>query len=268
MHAVPGKHIYIPDIQARPGEVLNHCEWIGKYIEEKQPTVVINAGDHCDVSSLSSWDRGKLQFEGRRFSQDIEASHLANDMLLGPIFESGAHEDIELHITVGNHENRIALFAEKNPELAGFVDIKHLEYEYYYHHVHDFLVPVTIDGVTYAHYFYNPMTGKPWGGMIETRIKNVGFSFTMGHQQGLQYGMRTLANGKMMHGLIAGSCYLHYEKYKGPQANDHWRGIVMKYGVEHGQYDAKFISLDSLCQRYEGMRLREFMRKEDRHVGI
>ena len=265
---MPGKHIVIPDVQARPGELLNHCEWIGKYIEEKCPTAVINIGDHADIASLSSWDRGKLQFEGRRFEKDIEASHMANDLIWGPVFETGAHEDIESHITIGNHEYRIDRFVEKNPELAGFVDVDRLEYEYYYDHVHKYLVPVTIDGVTYAHFFYNPMTGKPWGGMIETRIKNVGFSFTMGHQQGLQYGMRTLATGKILHGLIAGSCYLHYEDYKGPQGNDHWRGIVMKYGVQNGDYDVKFVRLDSLCERYEGCTLSEFMRKTDRHIGV
>ena len=263
-----GNHIVVPDPQAKPGEPLNYMEWIGKYIEEKNPTAVINIGDHADMDSLSSFDRGKLQFEGRRFSADVEASNMANDLLLGPIFETGAHEHIETHITVGNHENRIARFAQDNPELAGFVDISQLEYEYYYDNVHDFLVPVTIDGVTYCHYFYNPMTGRPWGGMIETRIKNVGFSFTMGHQQGLQYGMRTLANGRMQHGMIAGSSYLHYEDYKGPQANDHWRGIVQKYAVKDGTYDAKFIAIGSLCQRYEGISLEKFMRSPDLHIGV
>ena len=265
-----GNHILIPDVQAKPGVPLNFCEWIGKYIEEKSErvTALINIGDHCDVNSLSSWDRGKLQFEGRRFNDDIAASHMANELIMGPIFETGAHENITSHMTVGNHEHRIKLFAEKNPELAGFVDLNALEYEYFYDHVHQFLVPVTIDGVTYCHYFYNPMTGKPWGGMIETRIKNVGFSFTMGHQQGLQYGVRTLANGTMQHGMIAGSSYMHYEDYKGPQANDHWRGIVQKYGVHDGMYDAKFIRLDSLCQRYEGMTLSTFMSKVDLHIGV
>ncbi len=262
------KHLIVPDIQAKPGVPLNHCGWIGQYIAEKKPDVVINLGDHCDVNSLSSWDRGKLQFEGRRFTQDIEASDLANELLLTPLYESDHWDHCDTHILMGNHENRINLFAEKNPELAGFVDTDQLAYGDFYDNVHDFLVPVTIDGVTYSHYFYNPMTGKPWAGMIQTRIKNVGFSFTMGHQQGLDYGNRTLANGHKHHGLIAGSCYLHYEDYKGPQANDHWRGIVMKYGVHNGDYDIKVVSLNSLCQRYEGLTLNEFMNTPDIHIGV
>lgn len=262
------KHILIPDIQAKPGVPVNQCEWVGKYIEEKKPHVVVNIGDHSDCPSLSSYDRKKLSFEGRRYKADIAAGHLANDLLMKPLFESDWYDKCQTHMCIGNHEHRITRFAEDNPEMAGFVSLDDLEYEHYYDHVHQFLVPVKIDGVTYAHYFYNPMSGRPWAGMIQTRLKNVGFSFTMGHQQGLDYGMRTLADGNMHHGLVAGSCYLHYEDYKGPQANDHWRGIVMKYGVTGGNYDAKFVSLDSLCQRYEGMTLSKFMRKTDKHIGV
>ena len=262
------RHLIIPDLQVKPGVILNHCEWIGKYIAEKNPNVVVNLGDHTDMTSLSSWDRGTLDFEGRRFDGDVEAAVLANELLMGTIWESGQWENIKTHILYGNHEHRIERFVQKNPELAGFVDKSKLRYEEFYDHVHDFLVPIEIDGVTYAHYFYNPNTGRPFGGMIETRIKNVGMTFTMGHQQGLQYGLRTLNTGKRQHGLIAGSCYLHKEKYLGPQGHDHWNGIVMKYNVIGGDYDIKLVSLESLCQRYEGMPLQKFRTLTDRHITV
>lgn len=262
------KHIFIPDIQAKPGEPLNHCEWIGQYIVEKEPDKIINIGDHADMASLSTYDRKKLSFEGRRYKKDLEAAEYANSLLLTPLFNSSWYDQCETHMLLGNHEDRITRFVEDNPELSGFVDLEGLNYKAWYDKVHDFLVPVNLDGVLYAHYFYQPETGRPYGGMIETRIKNVGCTFTMGHQQGLKYGMRTLNNGTTQHGLIAGSCYLHYERYKGPQANKHWRGIVQKYGVNKGEYDAKFVNLDSLCQRYERMPLKQFMRTPDRHIGV
>lgn len=259
-------HINIPDLQVKPGVILNHCEWIGKYIAEKQPNVVVNLGDHTDMASLSSWDRATLDFEGRRFEGDIEASQLANELLTTPTYEQDKWDDMDWHILMGNHENRISRFVQKNPELAGFVDESKLEYDYYYDHVHNFLVPVEIDGVTYSHYFYNPNTGRPFGGMIQTRLKQIGMSFTQGHCQGVDYGMRTLNNGKRQHGLIAGSCYLHREKYLGPQGHDHWNGIVQKYNVRDGNYDIKLVSLDSLCERYEDMPLVEFLKLTDRHI--
>lgn len=262
------KHFVIPDLQVKPDVPLNHCEWIGKYIVEKTPDAVINLGDHADMTSLSTYDRGKLDFEGRRFEKDMEAAEFANSLLMTPLSESSRWEDTETHILYGNHENRIERFVQENPELAGFVSLTALNYAAWYDHVHEFLKPVVIDGVSYAHYFYNPNTGRPYGGMIQTKLKNVGMSFTQGHCQGLDYGLRTLNNGNQQHGLIAGSCYLHREKYLGPQGHGHWNGIIVKYAVNNGNYDIMVVSLDSLCRKYEGMPLKQFLRTPDKHIGV
>ena len=101
----------------------------------------------------------------------------------------------------------------------------------------------------------------PYGGNVETRLKTVGHSFTMGHQQTLMYGLRFVA-GQSQHGLVAGACYLHDEDYKGPQGNAHWRGIVIKHEVRDGSYDPMFVSLDYLCRRYEGATLEKFLLKK------
>ena len=49
-------------------------------------------------------------------------------------------------------------------------------------------------------------------------------------------------------------------RYKGVEG--HWRGIIRKTAVRGGSYDPTFISLDSLCQRYEGVPLAVFMAKK------
>jgi len=122
-----------------------------------------------------------------------------------------------------------------------------------------------VDGYAHhnCHYFANPMTGRPFGGMIDTRIKQIGRSFTMGHQQGLKYGLLEswTDDGRrtMRHGLVAGSCSLHDETYMGPQGNAYWRGVIVCHGVEDGSYDPMMLRLDYLCRRYEGVRLAEFM---------
>lgn len=255
---------FVPDLQNRPGVPLNHVEWIGKYIEEKRPTHVVNIGDHFDLPSLSYYDRKKLDFEGRRYAQDLEAGELANQLLLGPAWSMQNRP--HLHFFHGNHEYRRERFVQDNQELAGFMSADDFNLDVWYDHVHDYLVPVTIHGVLFSHFFVNPV-GKPWSGMIETRIKNVGRSFAQGHQQGLKFGQLERV-GRTDYGLIAGSAYLHYEQYKGPQTNDHWRGIVLMYNVFDGMYDASFVKLDSLCRRYEGMSVDAFLRKTDRHIGI
>jgi len=72
------------------------------------------------------------------------------------------------------------------------------------------------------------------------------------------------AKTMIVEGYAHHNCYLHDEGYKGPQGNDHWRGIVVKHQVEDGQYDHMLVSLDYLCRRYEGKRLVDYMKESDK----
>lgn len=259
-------HIVIPDTQVKPGVNTTHLEWIGRYIVEHagdHPNVkIIHLGDHWDMPSLSSYDKGKKAMEGRRYTADVTAG---NDGF------ARLNEPIDAHIKAtkgkwhpdrillrGNHEDRITRAAESDAQVEGLVTLDHLESPGW--DVHDFLKTVEVDGVTYSHYFANPMTGRPYGGQsIDTRLKTIGYSFSMGHQQGLSMGMRFLTNGTRHRGLIAGSCYLHDEDYAGPQGNFVWRGIVVCHQVERGDYNAMEIDLDYLCRKYVGVRLSRFL---------
>ena len=116
--------------------------------------------------------------------------------------------------------------------------------------MHSFLSPVDIDGILYAHYFYNPMSGRPYGGAIQNKLNNIKTSFTMGHQQGLQIATSTNNGGTKAWGLVAGSFYQHYEDYIGPQGNDHWRGIVMKHNVHEGDYSPCIVNMNYLMKKY------------------
>ena len=49
---------------------------------------------------------------------------------------------------------------------------------------------------------------------------------------------------------MAGAFYSHYEKYKGPYGNQHWRGVVVKNEVKDGQYDIMKVSLKYLIDKY------------------
>lgn len=269
-------HFIIPDTQAKPGVPLDHLGWIGAYIVERQPDVVVHLGDHWDFPSLSSYDRGKKAMEGRRVEDDIEAGNEGMRLLTAGINnlnatrerptrrrtrrpQPGAYEP-RLVLLRGNHEHRLQRAIEDDARMDGVLTFDDLESPGW--EVHDFLEVVKIDGVHYSHYFYNPMTGRPYAGQnVDTRLKTIGHSFTMGHQQGLKYGLRETIGG-IQHGLIAGSCYLHDEDYLGPQSNTYWRGLVVCHQVEDGSYDPMFVSLDYLCRRYEGIDLKAFLAKQ------
>lgn len=255
------KHVIIPDTQAKPGAPTIHLSWIGRYIVDEfvgKDIVVVHLGDHWDMPSLSSYDRGKKAMEGRRFVEDIDAGNEAFDILNEPFgLRKAKRWNPRKVILDGNHENRVTRAVEADAQLEGALSLDQMNVEAHGWERHPFLVPVHIDGITYAHYFYNPMSGRPYGGQARHRLTQLGHTFTQGHQQTFDYAVRYVGS-RAQHGLVAGACYLHDEDYKGPQGNAHWRGIVVKNEVEDGSYDIMPVSLDYLCRRYEGMRLAEF----------
>ena len=257
-------HIVVPDTQIKPGVPTKHLEWIGRYIGEKfagRPGVkLIHLGDHWDMPSLSSYDRkgGKLM-EGRRYTKDIEAGNIGWNILCDAITATAGDWFPEAHFLVGNHEYRIERASREDAQLDGLVTLTDLAaFNDARWTAHNFLDVLWLDGVAYSHYFANRMSGRALAGQsMDARIKTVGHSFTMGHQQGLWFGRRETLNGAQL-GLVAGSCYMHEEDYLGPQGNKHWRGIVICYDVRRGDYDAKFVSLNSLAKRFEGKTLAQW----------
>jgi hypothetical protein len=257
-------HLVIPDLQVKPDVPLDHLDWIGQLIVDEQPDTVIQLGDLWDMPSLSQYDRGTLAAEGRRYETDVEAGNEALRRLNAPLdaynynraqIQRRAQFRPRRVLLRGNHEDRISRAINADPRLDGALSLDHLVSPGW--EVHDFLTPITIDGVTYSHYFYNHGNGRPISGAIETRLRNIGHSFTQGHQQILSWGMRFVLGAPQM-GLVCGSAYLHSEGYRGPQAEE-WRGVVICRNVENGAYDPEFVSLASLCLRYEGVPLTNFL---------
>ena len=266
-------HLMIPDCQVTPNTPTDHLDWIGRYITEKRPDVIVQIGDFADLPSLSTY-KSQREAEGMRLEDDLQAARDAMRVLMRPIKRFNARKRYlkekqyqpELHLTLGNHEYRLQRYIDANPALEGVLDMYSFGYEEHGWEVSPFLDIKSIDGVSYSHYFANPNTGKPYGGeSVETRLKNIGFSFTMGHQQTLKSGQRFLSNGRRIRGLIAGSCYLHDEHYR-KQSNSEWRGIIVKHEVRNGQYDLMEVSLDKLCRKYEGCHVWEFMRDRYPHI--
>jgi len=241
-------HLVVPDTQCQPGESLEHLYWAGRYAAERKPDVIVHLGDHYDYPSLSSYEsKGSKYFEGKRYLADVEAG---NEGLR--LFEKGlgGWQPKRKVLLRGNHEDRVTRALNEDPRLDGVIGFHlHNDAELGWE-IHDFLEPILIDGVHYAHYFYQPNSGRPYSGSIDTVLRNVGFTFSAGHQQGLKWGRRELPNGVVQIGLIAGSYYEHDEHYRGPQARSEWRGLVVKHEVADGDYDPMFVSLEYLKRRY------------------
>lgn len=241
-------HFIIPDTQCKPGVPLEHLRWAGQYAAERRPDLVLHLGDHWDLPSLSSYEsRGSRYFEGKRYLADVEAGNRGLEL-----FEEGlgGWQPKRKVLLRGNHEFRGEKAVNEDPKLEGLIG-EHLynDRELGWEPI-EFLRPEVIDGIHYAHYFYNPLTGRAYSGSIDNMLRNLGFSFTMGHRQGRWIGARELNNGDVQRGLVAGSFYEHIEDYKGWQGNHHWRGLFVCHEVERGNYDIMEVGLDYLRRRY------------------
>lgn len=260
-------HIVIPDTQVKPGVDTSHLQWAGEYILDRfkgrDNVRIIYLGDWWDMASLSSYDKGKKSMEGRRYLADIAAGNAAMTKFRAPMVEYNHRRAAnkkklwlpDEHFIDGNHEDRVSRAVESDATLDGLLSLDMMDVEKYGITRHPFLQPVFLEGVGYAHYWASPMSGRPYGGMVSTRLKTIGHSFTMGHQQAIDYAVRDTkdvhGNDIRQHGLVAGAFYLHDEEYKGYQGNGHWRGIIVKHMVRNGEYDLELVSMTRLREWWE-----------------
>lgn len=252
------RHLVIPDVQIRPEDEFTFLSWIGKYIVDKKPDKIICLGDFADMASLSSYDIGKKSFEGRRYVKDIEATHEAMSVLMAPLQSYNIKQRAtkhsvykpELYLTLGNHEERILRAINNDPKLEGMLSLTDLKYELFGWNVYPFLDVVVLDGVAYSHYFVTGVAGRPCS-TANIQLVKKHMSCIAGHQQGLQIATGNRADGKMLHSVIAGSCYEHQEDYLGPQANSHWRGLLILNDVNDGEFEMMPVTLKYLKNRYD-----------------
>jgi len=249
------RHLVIPDTQIKYGEDLTFLTWIGEFIVQKKPDVIIHLGDFADMTSLSSYDVGKKSFEGQRYVKDIDAAQRGMDLLLAPLvnFNLLKKKNKEkqykprLVLTLGNHEQRIECAINNDPKLEGLISYTDLPYEKW--EVHEFLSPVVIDNIAYCHYFPSGLLGRPISS-ASCMVSKLHMSCIAGHQQGRQVAYGKKADGTNITCIIAGSCYEHQEGYLNKQTNNHWRGLIMLNEVDNGSFDEMFLSLGYLKKKY------------------
>jgi hypothetical protein len=251
------KILVLPDVQAKPGLDFSYLMRYGQYMVDKRPDVVVQIGDFGDLCSLSSYDRGKKAFEGRRYKKDIEAAQEAMAAFLSPLqaYNERAKRNKEkqyrprMVLTLGNHEERILRATNDDPMLDGMLSLKDLGYEAFGWEVHPFLEVVVIEGVAFSHYFTTGAMGRP-ASSAAALLSKKHMSCVAGHMQGLQIATGNRGDGKLLTAVICGSAYEHSEDYLGPQGNSHFRGMLMLHEVHDGGFDLMAVSLSYLNKKY------------------
>ena len=109
--------LIIPDSHAKTAVGVRRYKALGKLINDYQPETIVQLGDWADMESLSSYDRGKKAFEGRRYRKDIDAANSALEVMHNEI----KYKPKNLFWLWGNHEHRIDRAIEESSHLEGVI---------------------------------------------------------------------------------------------------------------------------------------------------
>jgi hypothetical protein len=253
----PRRHLIIPDAQIRPGANTEHVDWAARAIVEYQPDVIVCIGDWWDFPSLNSHNEpGSEELEGTRYQEDVEAGNEAFRRLCAPmqaeidkLVQQKRKRWLPRKVFVpGNHEARADRVAKREPKWHGTIgshNCETLDWER-----PKFLEIVEIDGIKYCHYFPSPLSGRPIGGTITSRLGHIGSSFVQGHQQGFLYGSKQYPD-HVKHGLVCGRFYIDHEGYRPEDVQRaEWSGIVVLNEVRNGNYDLMPLSMDYLRRKF------------------
>lgn len=250
--------VVIPDMQIKPGSDLSHIDHIAQYIVEKKPDYLVDLGDWADMQSLSSYDVGKKDFEGRRYKDDTDAANEGLERLNAPIRKEMERIDrrhlkrwnLKKKVTRGNHDgDRIDRAIQNDRKLEGLISTADIEYEKHGYEVYPFLEVAMVEGIAFCHYFCSGIMGRPIT-TARALLTKKHTSCVAGHQPGYDVATDYKADGSRITAIIAGSGYPEPMSYLNAQTNKHWRGILMLNEVENGTFDEMKVSLKYLREKY------------------
>jgi hypothetical protein len=230
-------------------------------IVDRRPDVVVCLGDFADLGSLSSYDKGKKDFEGRRFQKDVDSVRDALARIQKPLKEcneqakknkKGLYKP-RMVMLGGNHdESRINRVVNLHPELDGVLSLGALGYEEHGWEYVKYAKPICIDGVWYCHHFPSGVKGEPIGGVnigASLLAKNMATSI-VGHSHVFDVATRSRPDGKRMWGISTGCYFEESMKYAESSEFLWWRGLVCLNDVDDGNFDLETINIKEVRRRY------------------
>ena len=250
--------LVVPDQHAHPDHNNDRADWLGKFILDRKPDMVVNMGDTFDLPSLSSFDKGKASFHGASYEKDVNAGLDFLDRMWYPIRKAKRKRPYSVFLE-GNHCRRLTKVLEYQPELAGDrfgVSYKNLQLGDYHNEVvyYEGQTPgiYTCEGISFAHFMVSGLMGRPIGGEhhAASLLAKNHCSCVVGHSHTVDWAVRSSPTGGRIMGLVAG-VYQDYESSWAGNINHlWWPGLVYLHGVENGVYSPEFISLGKIRREY------------------
>jgi hypothetical protein len=250
--------LVIPDPHGHPDHNNDRADWLGKFILDRKPDVVVNMGDTFDMPSLSTFDKGKASFNGASYEKDINSGLDFLDRLWNPIRQAKKKKPYSVFLE-GNHEHRLKRALETQPELAGDrygISYKNYQLTDYHNEVvyYEGQTPgiSTIEGISFAHFLVSGLMGRPIGGEhhAASLISKNHSSCVVAHSHTVDWAVRHTSTGQRIMGLVAGVYQDYKSGWAGACNNLWWPGIVYLRNASEGVYDPEFISLEALRREY------------------
>lgn len=242
--------LVVPDSHAHPDFSNVRYTWLAKLIIDVKPDFVVDIGDWFDMPSLSSYDKGKTSFEGRRYFKDIGAGVEAQDRVKTELSRRKKKLP-KLFRILGNHEHRIQRAIDLDSILEGTIGLADLESKEYGWEELPFLTSLEINGVRFQHYFTTGVKNLPVGGSHQafTLLSKEHTSCVMGHTHTLDRAIQP-AGGRFIQSAVVG-CYQDYDAPWAGPSNARWnRGIYIMKDVENGIWNDEWISINRLKEVY------------------
>jgi len=230
--------------------------WLGSFLYELKPDVVIDLGDGADMRSLNSYDtRYPQAIVSQSYEGDIEAYNDSQERLRHKFKFNRKKKPFWVGFE-GNHEHRIKTAIKHDPRLEGEkygVSFGHLQTKEWFNEYHEYKnsapAIATYGGVDFAHYFSSGNFGSATSGVHHayTVINNRHRSSVCGHSHKRDVYFKD-APGSM--GMVVG-CYKGKEEGWAGQANsDWWKGVVVMHDVGEGRFEPQFVSMKMLEKEY------------------
>ena len=256
------KILVIPDTQVEQGVPVDHFTWLGRYIADKGPDIVVHEGDHWDMPSLSGYESNVRKAGRGVFKKlDIDSGNHALELLEDELVKAGYQPKRKV-LLEGNHdgfadEGRVGRYLADNPMDEGLITKDMFADSWLGWERQAFLDPIDIEGVTFCHLFPFNAQGRvsPSGlrmGATSARVQTQAMmtSTVAGHKPGLDQYLHYTPQ-RTYRGIIAGSFYQHNPAFLGPSR--YWRGVLMLHDVRESNpnhFDVMEVSLEFLRRKY------------------
>ena len=234
-------------------------DWLGSFLYDLKPDMVIDLGDGADMRSLNTFDtRYPQSVVSQSYEKDINVYNDAMERMRWKFRQSKKKRPFYVGFE-GNHENRIKKAIAHDPRLEGSkygISFGHLQTSHWFDEYHEYTnsapAIADYDGVSYAHFFSSGNFGTAMSGLhhANSLLANRNHSSTCGHSHKRDLKFKDGAHPNGIIGLVAG-CYKGSEETWAGQANrDWWKGCVIKREISNGIYEPEFVSLKRLKEMY------------------